>query len=194
MRGGGQDERVGKADGPILGSVHVPACGEIEDVIVEMFAVMLTDISAGVPRMVMAEMKLQAREAVVGSSPIWREASRYSEVELWPPRPHACHAPISAETSSVQASTVYSSHPNSGNVGNVYTINAKIVKLRPRVRQGDAREGQSSSKVTKSRGLKAFNLCLELTLHSIWLPPYLLVTHPPNFVRLRQRTLEGKCH
>ena len=88
--------------------------------------------------MVMAEMKLQAREAVVGSSPIWREASRYSEVELWPPRPrpHACHAPISAETSRVQASTAYSSQPNSDNMGNVYTINAIIVKLRQSVRLG----------------------------------------------------------
>ena len=33
MGGGGQDEGVGQADGPVLGSVHVP--GQIEDVIVD---------------------------------------------------------------------------------------------------------------------------------------------------------------
>ena len=34
MRGGGQDEGVGQADGPVLGSVHVP--GQIEDVTVDI--------------------------------------------------------------------------------------------------------------------------------------------------------------
>ena len=39
-------------------------------------------ISAGVPRMVMAEMKLQAMDMVVGNTDICLLASRYSAVEV----------------------------------------------------------------------------------------------------------------
>ena len=68
-------------------------------------------ISEGVPRMVMAEMKLHAMDMVVGKRDICLEASRYSEVECWPRQ--AKKTPMRAEMTRVEARTRYSSHPNS---------------------------------------------------------------------------------
>ena len=63
MGRGRQHKWVGEGDGPVLGASHVHLCGGRGEGAVEE-----EPRPEGVPRMVMAEMKEQAREMVVGTS------------------------------------------------------------------------------------------------------------------------------
>ena len=75
------------------------------------YCVPYTYISAGVPRRVMADMKLQAMDIVVGKIPICLLARRNSLVFDCPRQ--AKNTPMRAESRSIEARTRYSSQPKS---------------------------------------------------------------------------------